>query len=190
MFYEIEATQAAKVTPDMFPLKAGTPVKIVGGVMVIANDSNAHGLIIRDVDTIPPQESLYCCVAGVVDLNALALSTGFELSSDAKSALTGIRFVEIENKGDAKPVTGITMSDSTASIVKSTGTKTLTATIAPVGADPEYTWTTSTDKVTLEEVEDHPEKITVNAGAAAGEAVVTCSVPGYSCSCTVTVTNS
>lgn len=189
MFYEIEATQAAKVTPDMFPLKAGTPVKIVSGVMVIANDSNAHGLIIRDVDTIPPQESLYCCVAGVVDLNALALSTGFELSSNAKSALTGIRFVEIESKGDAKPVTGITMSDATASIVKSTGTKTLTATIAPVGATPVYTWTTSTDKVTLEEVADHPEKIKVNAGSAAGEAVVTCSVPGYSCSCTVTVTN-
>ena len=190
MFYEIEATQAAKVTPDMFPAKAGTPVKIVDGVMVVANDSNAHGLIIRNEETYPQQGRMYCAVAGVVDLNALAISTGFELSSDAKAALTGIRFVAIESLGNAKPVTGITMSDATASIVKSTGSKVLTATIAPVGADPEYTWTTSTDKVTLEEVEDHPEKITVKAGSAAGEAVVTCSVPGYSCSCTVTVTNS
>lgn len=189
MFYEIEATQDAKVTADMFPLKAGTPVKIVSGVMVVANNSNAHGLIMRNEDTIPPQERMYCCVAGVVDSNALALNTGFTLTSDAKAALTGIRFVEIESLGDAKPVTGITMSDATASIVKSTGTKTLTATIAPEGATPEYTWTTSTDKVTLEEVEDHPEKITVKAGSSTGSAVVTCSVPGYSCSCTVTVTN-
>jgi len=189
MFYEIEATEAAKVTPDMFPLKAGTPVKIASGVMVEANDSYAHGLIMRNEETIPPQESMFCCVAGVVDLNAIALNLGYELSSDAVAALTGIRGIKIADMGDAKPVTGITMSDATASIVKSTGNKTLTATIAPEGADPEYTWTTSTDKVTLEEVADHPEKIKVKAGASAGEAVVTCSVPGYSCSCTVTVTN-
>ena len=190
MFYEIEATEAAKVTPDMFPIKAGTPVKIVDGAMVVANDSNAHGLIMRNEDTYPPQGSMYCCVAGVVDLNALAVNTGFQLASAAVSALTGIRGVKIESLGDAKPVTGITMSDATASIVKTSGTKTLTATVAPSGATPEYKWTTSTDKVTLEEVADHPEKIKVNAGSSAGSAVVTCSVPGYSCSCTVTVTNS
>ena len=71
------------------PLKAGSPISLAG---LVANDENAVGLVPQTITQKPLIETVRVLVAGDVELAEVEASFGEELTTDALSAMSGIRF--------------------------------------------------------------------------------------------------
>lgn len=71
------------------PLRAGTPVSAEG---VVANTSDAIGMIPENITTKPLMKTIYVLVGGDVDIDFAEAAYGSTISDAAKEAMAGIRF--------------------------------------------------------------------------------------------------